>query len=205
MCPPVNTYLADDYGEVLRAKKGAMSSARMLTVSFGLALTTLTTMAILVLGGSPNASGESTMSTKYCQGSSLVGTVVAINVGAGNTLTTIAITNVGESTCRLGGYPLLSGVRSGREYPVRIAGHVTQDIDLHSTDLGPRMSGALILDAAVGCVSNGDPSRAAHTYSGIEIKLPKQRGSVSVLGKSLYVPCNIAVSELGWATGFQYQ
>jgi hypothetical protein len=52
MCPPVNTYLADDYGEVLRAKKGAMSSARMLTVSFGLALTTLTTMAILVLGGS---------------------------------------------------------------------------------------------------------------------------------------------------------
>jgi hypothetical protein len=156
------------------------------------------------LGPDHHAGASPIAVTASCRGENLAGAFVTANVGAGNTLITIAVTNVGTSSCRLGGYPTLLGIRGGHEYHVTITAHGTQDVNLHPTVLAPRMSGALILNTSIGCVPGGDPNAASHTYSGIVILLPHHLGIVKVPGVPLYMPCDLAVSQLGWAKGFLF-
>jgi hypothetical protein len=63
------------------------------------------------LGPERRADAARTTVTARCKGANLAGAFVANNLGAGNALITIAVTNVGTSACRLGGYPALLGIR----------------------------------------------------------------------------------------------
>lgn len=145
------------------------------------------------------ASGDAALA---CKGRDLVGAFAHSNIYAGGGIITIAITNIGTTSCRLGGYPTLLGVRSGREFPLTHLGHGTQDSYLTSTLLAPRESGGLILDNPLGCNANVYPLPVADHYSGLVIVLPKREGRVRVFGVPLSDPCGLSESQLGWAKGF---
>ncbi len=147
--------------------------------------------------------GSAAMAVASCTGRDLVGAVTGQQAGAGNGIATIAFTNVSTSTCRLGGYPQLRGVRGGREYALRVTGHATQYGNLEPVNLAPRMSGALILNTASGCVPGGDRLAARHTYVAIIVVLAGGRGTVLVPGE-LYVPCQLWASQLGWSRSFRF-
>jgi hypothetical protein len=69
---------------------------------------------------------------------------------AGGGIYTIAVVNIGTSSCRIGGYPQLLGIRDGHEYAIRHLDHGTQDVSLEPATLAPRMGGAFILDVSLG-------------------------------------------------------
>jgi hypothetical protein len=150
------------------------------------------------------ALGAGSSSTPACRGTNLVGAFAYSNLYAGGGIITIAISNIGTSSCLLGGYPRLSGVRDGRAYALRIVGRGTQDGSLNPSVLAPRMSGALILDTSLGCSANVASNLVADSYSAVILLLPHKEGRVKVPGVPLYVPCGLAVSQLGWAKGFVF-
>jgi hypothetical protein len=152
----------------------------------------------------PSAFATSTRPTPACDGRDLVAPVTGSESGLGNGISTIAVTNVGASTCRLGGYPRLLGIRTGHEYKLRITGHGTQDGNLGPVVLSPRISGAFILNTTTGCVPGGDSNAASHTYSGIVVLLPGKLGLFKILGITLYAPCDLLESQLGWAKDFAF-
>src|SRR5664280_3316687 len=65
------------------------------------------TASVTVLARSLNgaASASTAISVESCHGRQLVGAFVRTGIWTGNLDTLIAITNVSNSTCRLGGYP----------------------------------------------------------------------------------------------------
>jgi hypothetical protein len=132
----------------------------------------------------------------------MIGAFAHSNGYAGGGIITIVVVNVGTSTCRLGGYPQLLGIRDGHEYAFTKVDHGTQDVNLETAILAPRMSGALILDTSDGCNANVYPYPVLDQYTGVVILLPHDNGRVKVAGVPLYVPCGIGESQLGWAKGF---
>ncbi len=157
-----------------------------------------------VAASGATVAGAAARKESPCSGANLVGAFARSDTYAGGGIITLALTNIGASNCTLGGYPKLIGIRGGREYALTHVGHGTQDSDLGPTTLTPRQSGALILDNSLGCNANVYPLKAIYVFTGIVIVLPKDQGIVKVLGVPLSDPCGLSESELGWATGFNY-
>jgi hypothetical protein len=139
-----------------------------------------------------------------CKGTDLVGAFAHSNIYAGGGIITIAITNIGTSSCRLAGYPTLLGVRARHEYEFTHLEHGTQDSDLTPTSLAPRESGGLILDNPLGCNANVYPLPVADQFTGLVIVLPRHEGRIRVFGVPLSDPCGLSESQLGWARGFVF-
>ena len=137
-----------------------------------------------------------------CAGSNLVGAFVSNQVGTGHEVTTVAITNVGATTCALGGYPGLVGLRERKNIKLRVTAHGTYGGNLRPEILAPRMSGALIIGTGDLCAPYYGVPPAGHSYSGLIVVLPKNEGSVTVLGVTLDTTCNMAESQLGWRKHF---
>jgi hypothetical protein len=139
-----------------------------------------------------------------CIGTNLVGQFAYSNDYAGGALMTVAVVNVGEAACRLGGYPKLLGIRRGHEYAFKDVKHGTQGSSLRPTILAPRQSGAFILDISLGCNANVTPTPVADRYSGFVIVLPGRNGHVRIDGIHLDEPCELGESQLGWLHGFVF-
>lgn len=161
-------------------------------------------LVLIAFGPGQAALGSTKSSVQACTGTNVIGAFAYSNLYAGGALITIAVVNVGASTCRLGGYPKLLGIRDGHEYAFAKVSHGTQDVSLEPAILAPRMSGALILDTSLGCNANVYPYPASDQYTGVVILLPHDNGHVKVVGVPLYVPCGLGESQLGWAKGFVF-
>lgn len=155
------------------------------------------------------ASASTTNSVESCHGRQLVGAFVRTGIWTGNLDTLIFITNVSNSTCRLGGYPTLIGTRDNRRYPLHVTSHGVLSSNLAPTTLKPRMSGALIIGTGDACValnqadqSANEAASAAHTDTGLIVELPNYGGAITVLGVSLDTACYLGESQLGWRTPF---
>ena len=171
----------------------------------GLAIAcSVASLSLMLMTPVQGVSASSTSAAPTCPGRDLVGTITGAESGAGNGIWTIVVTNVGASSCRLGGYPRLLGIRGGHEYKLRITGHGTQDGNLSPAVLPSRMSGALILNTNDGCIPGGDPDAASHTYSGIVVLLPGSQGLFKILGRTFYTPCDLFESQLGWTKDFTF-
>jgi hypothetical protein len=157
-----------------------------------------------LVGTTPSSFGATTESIAACEGADLAGAFAHSDLYAGGGIDTFAITNVGTSKCRLGGYPRLLGIRGGHEYRLSHVAHGTQGGNLYPTTLAPRMSGAFILDASLGCNANVDPLPVGDRYAGVVILLPDGHGHVRIPGVPLDVPCGLGESQLGWAKGFVF-
>jgi hypothetical protein len=161
-------------------------------------------LVLIPLGPAQPAFGSTKSSVQACTGTNVIGAFAHSNLYAGGALITIAVVNVGTSTCRLGGYPKLLGIRDGHEYAFANVSHGTQDVSLEPAILAPRMSGALIFDTSLGCNANVYPYPASDEYTGAVILLPRDTGYVKVVGVPLYAPCGLGESQLGWAKGFVF-
>jgi hypothetical protein len=155
------------------------------------------------------ASASTTNSLESCHGRQLVGAFVRTGIWTGNLDTLIAITNVSNSTCRLGGYPTLIGIRDHQRYPLHVTSHGVLSSNLASTTLKPRMSGALIIGTGDACAALNqtnqaaiDAASASHTYTGLIVDLPNNGGAITVLGVSIDTACYLGESQLGWRTPF---
>lgn len=140
-----------------------------------------------------------------CQSSSLVGAFVSNQVGTGHIVTTIAMTNVGTTTCELGGYPALVGLRGDKEFKLHVTAHGTFGGNLRPTTLAPRMSGALIIGTGDLCAPGYGVPVAGHSYSGLIVTLPKNGGAVRVPGVTFDTSCYLVESQLGWRKNFSIQ
>lgn len=152
------------------------------------------------------ASASTTNSVVPCHGHQLVGAFVRTGIWTGNLDTLIAITNVSNSMCRLGGYPTLIGIRDHRRYPLHVTLHGVLSNNLEPSTLKPRMSGALIIGTGDACPTlnqtDSEAASATHTYTGLIVDLPNNGGAITVLGVSLDTACYLGESQLGWRTPF---
>lgn len=151
------------------------------------------------------AASASTSHVAPCKGSNLWGAYVGYGAATGHFIYTIALVNVGHTTCKLSGYPTMQGRRGTRNFPLSISKHGTFAGDLPSTVLRPRMSGELLLSTADDCnaLNTGGTSKikqvmAAKTYTNVTIELPNSRGNVYVTGITIDIACGLGVSQLGW-------
>jgi len=174
------------------------------------AIQTLTVASVIVstlLGvtsRSPAASAASAAVTS-CVGSSLVGAFVNNQVGTGHIVTTIAITNVRTTTCELGGYPALVGLRGNKKLKLHLTAHGTWGGNLGRTTLAPRMSGALIIGTGDMCAPSYGVPVAGHSYLGLIVVLPRNGGTVKVPGVTIDTTCYLTESQLGWRKNFSIQ
>ena len=174
------------------------------------AVQTLTVALVIVsslLGDnsrSPAASAASAAVTS-CAGSNLVGAFVSNQVGTGHIVTTIAITNVGTTTCELGGYPTLVGLRGNKELKLHLTAHGTWGGNLRPTTLAPRMNGALIIGTGDMCAPSYGVPVAGQSYLGLIVVLPKNGGSINVPGVTIDTTCYLTESQLGWRRNFSIQ
>ncbi len=155
-------------------------------------------IALTPFGVVPSAFSSTKSAVSPCIGTNLVGAFAYSNVYAGGALITVAVVNVGQSACRLGGYPKLLGIRGGHEYAFKDVRRGTQDVSLRPAILAPRVSGALILDIVTGCNANVSPTPVADQYTGVTVVLPGSNGT------QLDVPCGLGESQLGWLKGFVF-
>jgi hypothetical protein len=143
-------------------------------------------------------------SVRACQGESLIGSITGSESGLGNGTYTFAIMNIGKSDCRLAGFPSLEGYRGQHFYSLPASHRYNLDAKLRPSTLKPRMSGAFVLNSTTGCMPDGDQHQAEHTYIELAMILPDNRGSVTIPSLTLYVPCQLSESALGWANGFAF-
>ena len=120
-------------------------------------------------------------------------------------MTTIAITNVGTTTCTLEGYPVLEGLRGNVKHKLHITAHGTYGGNLRHAILAPRMSGALIVGTGDLCAPYYGVPPAGHSYSGLIVVLPKNKGVVPVFGVALDTTCYLVESQLGWRSHFSIE
>jgi hypothetical protein len=160
---------------------------------------------LLCVSSSPPAASAASVVVPSCEGSSLVGAFVSNQVGMGHIVTTIAITNVGTASCELGGYPNLVGLRGKKEFKLHVTAHGTYGGDLRPTTLAPRMSGALIIGTGDLCAPSYGVPVAGHSYSGLIVVLPQNRGAVPVPGVTVDTTCYLVESQLGWRRNFSIQ
>ncbi len=156
------------------------------------------------IGSSPIASASSAV-VPPCKGINLVGAFVSNQVATGHVMTTVALTNVGTTTCELGGYPSLVGLRHTNQFSLHLTGHGTDGGNLRPTTLTPRMSGALIIGTEDLCGPYYGVIPPGHSYSGLLIHLPKDEGIVKVLGVTIDTTCGLSESQLGWRNHFSIQ
>ena len=170
---------------------------RMLAVASALISTSL-----LIVNSDPTSAKAIGVHVPPCEGSNLVGAFVSNQVGTGHVVSTIAVTNIGREVCALGGYPTLIGLRGSKEYKIRVTGHGTYGGNLRPTDLAPRMSGALIVSTGDLCGPTYGVIPPSQIYSGMILVLPKNSGTVRVLGVPFDTTCGVYVSQLGWRSHF---
>jgi hypothetical protein len=170
---------------------------RMLAVA-----SAVTSTSLLIVTSNPTAARAIGVQVPPCEGSNLVGAFVSNQVGTGHVVTTIAVTNIGREVCALGGYPTLIGLRGSKEYKIRVTGHGTYGGNLRPTDLAPRMSGALIVSTGDLCGPTYGVIPPSQIYSGMILVLPKNAGTVRVLGVPFDTTCGVYVSQLGWRSHF---
>jgi len=144
----------------------------------------------------------SDLATSSCSGSNLVGALVSKQVVTGHEVTTIAVTNVGSSACSLRGYPGLVGLKGSERRKLRVTKHGTYGGNLEPAVLAPRMSGALIIGTGDLCAPYYGVPPAGHTYSGLILVLPGNKGDVIVVGVAINTSCYLAESRLGWRRNF---
>jgi hypothetical protein len=150
------------------------------------------------------ADALSKVSVATCRGADLIGSLTGSESGLGNGTYTFAVMNVGKGECRLEGFPSLEGYRGQHFYSLPVSHGYKLDTKFRPSILKPRMSGAFVLDATTGCMADGDPHQAEHTYIELALILPDNRGSVTIPSLTLYVPCQLSESALGWANGFTF-
>jgi hypothetical protein len=152
------------------------------------------------------ASASTTHPAGTCHGRQLVGEFVRTGVWGGNLDALIFVTNVSDSTCRLGGYPTLVGLRDDHRYPLHVTSHDVLANGLAPATLKPRMSGALIIGTGDACPvlnqTDNAAAAAAHTYTGLDLVLPDNGGSITVLGVELDTACYLSETQMGWRTPF---
>jgi hypothetical protein len=170
----------------------------------GVAASAMLALTLISLEPAVSASASSRSSVPACQGDNLLGTFTGSEGGLSNGIYSFAIMNVGASKCRLGGFPQLKGYRGKHFYALRADHGYELDAKLRPTVLRSRMSGAFVLDATTGCMPDGDPHPAEHTYLELVLVLAKDQGSVAVPSLTLYVPCQLSESALGWSKGFTF-
>jgi hypothetical protein len=168
-----------------------------------LAVTTVVVASTIVVmaGSSPIASASHAV-VRPCEAVNLVGAFVSHQVATGHVVTTVAFTNVGTSTCELGGYPSLVGLRGTKQFKLHLTGHGTYGGDLRPAALAPRMSGALIISTGDLCGPYYGVIPPGHSYSSLLVILPNDEGSVKVLGATLDTTCGLFESQLGWRNHF---
>jgi len=107
------------------------------------------------------------------------------------------LTNLGRSTCRLGGYPALYGITPGGKHEAIAVGHGTFFGNLVAVDLPPGARGEFIIggnDMCVG-VPPGEVIPRPITYRVLLVELPDHEGSFVT---RRFPPCGpLDVSELG--------
>jgi hypothetical protein len=177
-----------------------LRTIRLLIITSAVSVSTL-----LMVGARTTAAHAAGVDTPTCAGSNLVGAFVRNQVGMGHVVTTIAITNVGTTTCTLGGYPGLVGTRGNEKIKLRVTAHGTYGGNLRPVTLAPRMSGALIIGTGDLCAPYYGAPPAGHSYSGLIVVLPKNKGVVPVLGVALDTTCGLVESQLGWRARFSIQ
>ena len=168
-----------------------------LTISCGVGGATITSV-----GASASATNSP---APLCTGSELLGAYAGFGAATGNFIYNVVVVNVGHTSCRLGGYPKVLGVKGNRTYTLPISKHGTFGGNLVPTVLSPRMSGRLLLSTADNCnalniggISKIKRVAAAHTYSQLSIKLLGSAVVVSIPGLTIDITCGLEVSELGW-------
>jgi len=178
----------------------ALRTIRILIVTLAVSVSTF-----LMVGARTTAAYAAGVAVPACAGSNLVGAFVSNQAGMGHVVTTIAITNVGTTTCTLGGYPGLVGLRGNKKIKLHVTAHGTYGGNLRSAILAPRMSGALIIGTGDLCAPYYGVPPAGHSYSGLIVVLPKNEGTVLVLGVTLDTTCYLVESQLGWRIHFSTQ
>lgn len=177
--------------------RSAFSAIQTLMIALVVIVSTL-----LCVTSSPPAASAASVLVPSCEGSSLVGAFVSNQVATGHIVTTIAITNVGTTTCELGGYPALVGLRGTKKFKLHVTAHGTYGGDLRPTTLAPRMSGALIIGTGDICAPSYGVPVAGHSYSGLIVVLAKNRGTIQVPGVAVDTTCYLVESQLGWRRNF---
>ncbi len=178
--------------------------------SIGLILRLALTAFCFAVGVPMTSAGTSVASASTphvapCKGDDLWGAYVGTGAATQNFIYTIALINVGHTTCELSSYPKIQGIRDNRTYTLHVTKHGTFAGDLPSTVLSPRMSGELLLSTADYCnaLNTGgatkiDKVAAANTYTNLTIELPNSAGDVYLFGFKVDVACGLEVSQLGW-------
>lgn len=168
------------------------------------AILLFTGLVVIPLGPDTPAAASATTSVQPCKGTNLVGAFAHSSLYAGGGIYTFAVVNIGASTCRVGGYPHLLGIRGGHEYEIKNVSRGTQDVRLEPVVLAPRASAAFILDVSLGCNANSLPYPTSDVYTGLVILLPHANGHIKVAGVPLIIPCGIGESQLGWSKGYDF-
>jgi hypothetical protein len=158
----------------------------------------------LTISGISTAHASSTDTVPACKGPELIGSLTGSESGLASGTYTFAIMNVGRGDCLLVGFPSLMGFRGDRFYSLLARHSYNLDVKFHPSVLSPRMSGAFVLHSTTGCMPGGDPHQAEHTYIELALTLPHNRGLVTIPSLTLYVPCQLSESALGWAKGFVF-
>ena len=188
-----------------------MSKPRKTLIAIAVASVTCAVTTVLVAtsvaasGTAQDASSRSASAVAECKGHDLVGFQLRSGAGLGNQMNLVGVVNVGTAPCRLAGYPGLEGIRSGHAHPLVVSGHGTYFGNLLPSVLAPRTVGALILGTEAGCDAINQPNQAAmkaevaaHTYTGVVIRLPQHDGSVVANGVRFDTACGLSSSRLGW-------
>jgi hypothetical protein len=178
----------------------APRTIRLLIITSAVSVTTL-----LMVGARTTGAHAAGVIAPACSGSNLVGAFVSNQAGTGHVVTTIAITNVGPAACTLGGYPGIVGLHGNEKTKLYGIAHGTYGGNLRPAILAPRMSGALIIGTGDLCAPYYGVPPAGHSYSGLIVVLPKDKGVVLVLGVTLDTTCYLTESQLGWREHFSIQ
>ncbi|HSN03191.1 MAG TPA: DUF4232 domain-containing protein [Acidimicrobiales bacterium] len=138
-----------------------------------------------------------------CRARQLRASVGPSGAGLGNVVSTIVFTNLG-STCRLSGYPDLTGATATRRSgPIHVHKTGTYFGNLIPANLATGQRGLLLLGTSDGCAALNGPSQAqirasqrANTYHQVTVVLPRGRGSLRA-NVTFDVACGLDESQLG--------
>jgi hypothetical protein len=119
----------------------------------------------------------------------------------------IVFVNLGRTSCRLAGYPVIQGkgihgfVRLNPIHDATVSG------TFKPTELAPRMAGEMVIatDSSCGLINSANYKRnlrieSEHTYTELYLYLPGGKGSVLVSGLNLDIACGMVIGPLGWRT-----
>jgi len=141
-----------------------------------------------------------------CEASTLRAVAKPGGAGLGHGLEIVVVTNVGPTTCWVGGYPSLVGVKpSGARTPLA-ATHGTYFGNRVPTKLAPGSGAKLYLGTESTCNALNAPAPRynaaanANTYTGLIIGLPGGEGTLSVGSVYLDTACGLSESEIGAPT-----